>query len=80
MSTPFPRPEPEPVPQPPAPAPFPPKPVREPDPEGLPDEVPLPNPDENDSPPQHAGGYHPSRMPGPGRDPNGPAGSPDGGC
>lgn len=55
MSTPFPRPEPEPVPQPPAPAPFPPKPVREPDPEGLPDEVPLPNPDENDSPPQHAG-------------------------
>ena len=54
MSTPFHRPEPEPVP-PPGPTPFPPKPVREPDPDGLPDEVPLPNPDEHDAPPQQAG-------------------------
>ena len=52
MNTPFPQPVPEPIP-PPSPQPFPPKPVREPDAPGLPDEVPLPNPDENPEPPQH---------------------------
>jgi hypothetical protein len=46
----------EPIPdQPPMPAPgwAPNVPVTEPEPDVLPDEVPLPNPDENDDPPQH---------------------------
>ena len=42
-----------PLPIPPIPIPQP-KPVREPDPDRLPDEVPLPNPDEHDAPPQQA--------------------------
>lgn len=57
MSIPVPQPEPTPAPPtpvPPGPEPFPPKPVREPDLPGLPDDVPLPNPDEVDNPPQHA--------------------------
>lgn len=41
--------------QPPMPAPgwAPDPPVVEPDPDDLPDEIPLPNPDENDGPPMH---------------------------
>lgn len=67
MSTPFPRPEP--APPPPAPVPFPPKPVREPDPPRLPDEEPLPNPDESDDPPKHvredrSGRSHGPELPG----------------
>lgn len=53
MSTPFP--EPRRVP-PPLPQPFPPKPVREPDPGYLPDEAPVPNPDEDEHPPKQVCG------------------------
>ena len=49
---PTPTPDPAPPPMPPMPMPGPIKPIREPDPGRLPDEVPLPNPDENDAPPQ----------------------------
>jgi RES domain-containing protein len=55
INVPIPGPEPKPPPMPPPPFPGQ-KPVREPDPPRLPDEEPLPNPDENDEPPQHAGG------------------------
>lgn len=40
-------------PRPPEPGQLPP--IREPEPRRLPDEQPLPNPDESDAPPQHAG-------------------------
>jgi hypothetical protein len=46
---PTPEPIPTPVPTPPIPGP---KPMREPDPDRLPDENPVPNPDENDIPPK----------------------------
>lgn len=52
-AVPTPRPEPKPIPPMP-PGLVPQKPIREPDPTRLPDEVPLPNPDENDAPPQQA--------------------------
>lgn len=44
----------EPVPEPPLPPPGwrPVPPIKEPEPEDMPDETPLPNPDENDAPPQ----------------------------
>lgn len=47
--------EPVPVPDGPTTPPFPPvtdPPIKEPEPDRLPDEEPLPNPDENDSPPK----------------------------
>ena len=50
INVPFPESEPKPPPMPPPPFPGQ-KPVREPDPSRLPDEAPLPNPDENDEPP-----------------------------
>src|SRR5690606_32570564 len=53
INVPFPESEPKPPPMPPPPFPGQ-KPVREPDPSRLPDEAPLPNPDENNEPPQHA--------------------------
>jgi len=30
------------------------EPIEEPEPDRLPDEIPVPNPDENDEPPKHA--------------------------
>ncbi len=68
---PNPDPTPTPVPTPPIPEP---KPMREPDPDRLPDEEPIPNPDENDAPPRHSeagaalafeGGRRRTRLPSP---------------
>ncbi|MBB2970481.1 hypothetical protein [Mesorhizobium sp. RMAD-H1] len=54
--------------QPPMPAPiWKPEPIEEPEPEVLPDEVPVPNPDEQNEPPLHANGQPPRPAPpGPG--------------
>lgn len=54
---PAPRPYPtQPPPRPPDPHPG--RTIREPEPKRLPDEQPLPNPDENDAPPQHVEAFN----------------------